>query len=104
MEKEIKMFQKIKKLFTKKAVKYKRPIAKWKRPFDWQPKEFTLQKDLPGIRKGARFQQSYQSDNIYFLAIPISGDAPEKDQVGIIQFEAQYVENNLNWFIPYINI
>ncbi len=73
-------------------------VYQWKAPPDYTPKVFILKKEMPGIRVGARFQQSFQSPNIYFFAIAISSSKPECDQVGIIRFEAQYVENNPEWF------
>jgi len=73
------------------------------RPFrevGWKPKVFVLNKDIPGVPLGTRFQQSHQSDNVYFHGFPISSERPEKDQVGIIEFEAKYVEKNPEWFCP----
>ncbi|MFH2030974.1 MAG: hypothetical protein ABIJ40_10215 [Bacteroidota bacterium] len=90
------MLQKIKNIFTKKVVRFG-PLVR-RRTYDWQPKVFILNKELPGIHKGARFQQSYQTDNVYFYGIPINGKIPQKEQVGIIQFEARHVENNPEWF------
>lgn len=76
--------------------------AKIERPHWWEPRMFILKTPLPGIKAGAIFRQTYQSDNIYFYGIPISGNIPEHHQVGIIQFEAQYVENNPEWFIDVV--
>lgn len=70
----------------------------WKAPPDYTPKVFILKKEMPGIQIGARFQQSFQSPNVYFFAIAMSGSKPKRDQVGIIRFEAQYVEDNPEWF------
>ena len=70
------------------------------RPPLWQPKVYILQKDLPMYKAGIRFQQTYQSDNVYFTGHTISANIPEKDQVGVIEFEAKYLENNPEWFAP----
>ena len=72
-------------------------MPRFSRPRGWQPKIFILQKDLPNVKKGARFQQTYQSDKVYFHGIAISSQISEKDQVGIIEFEAKDVENS-KWF------
>ena len=85
----------IKNCFKKKTIVNKPIKLKIKNTFR---KRYVLVKALPGIHRGAIFQQSYLSDNIYFYAIPISSNIPEKDQVGIIEFEAKYVENNPLWF------
>ncbi len=69
-----------------------------RRSRDWQPKIYILQKDIPGLRAGARFRQTYQSDNVYFYGIPVDTSNPGNDQVGIIKFEARVVENNPEWF------
>ena len=68
----------------------------------WESRMFILKKALPGIKEGAIFRQTYQSDHVYFHAIAISAEVPEKDQVGIIEFEARYVENNPEWFIDVV--
>lgn len=73
-------------------------MPRFTRPIGWKPKAYILQKDLPNVKKGAIFLQTYQSDNVYFYGIPISGQIPEKDQVGIIEFEAKDVENS-KWFV-----
>ena len=72
---------------------------KFNRPEGWTPKVYILQKDFPSMKKGARFRQDYCSDNVYFHAISISSTIPEKDQVGIIKFEAKDIENNKEWFV-----
>ena len=72
-------------------------VQKFLRPSNWEPKVYILQKDLPNVKRGVRFTQSYYSDNVYFCAISISSSIPEKDQVGIIEFEAKDVENS-KWF------
>lgn len=59
---------------------------------------YLLKKEIPGLNIGARFQQTSQSDQVYFHGIPVEGSKPERDQVGIIEFEAKYVENNPEWF------
>ena len=59
-------------------------------------KVYVLKKDLPGIKKGAKFQQSSIDDDIYFHGIPISSESPGK--VGIIRFDSEYVEANEKWF------
>lgn len=59
---------------------------------------YLLKKELPGLSIGARFQQTHQSDNVYFHAIPVDASKTGKDQVGIIEFEARYVEDNPEWF------
>jgi hypothetical protein len=59
---------------------------------------YILKRDLPNLCKGAIFYQSEMSDNIYFHAIAINSDIPATDQVGIIRFEANDVENNPDWF------
>ena len=74
--------------------------TRFSRPPFWQPKVYILQKDMPMYNKGTRFQQTYQSDNVYFAGHAISSNMPEKDQVGIIEIEARYVENNPEWFTP----
>lgn len=74
--------------------------TRFSRPHFWQPKVYILKKDLPMYKAGLRFQQTYQSDNVYFAGRAISTNIPEKDQVGIIEFEAEYVENNPEWFAP----
>ena len=74
------------------------------RPEGWIPKVYILQKDFLSMKKGARFQQDYCSDNVYFHAISISSTIPEKDQVGIIKFEAKDIENNKEWFILSTNL
>lgn len=67
---------------------------------EYHPEVYILKKSLPGIDKGARFQQSFPSDGkIYFHGIPILSDIPESQQVGIIEFEAQYIENSPEWFV-----
>jgi len=87
--------------FKKKPTYVPRPPrAEPFRKHYWKPRVYLLKKDLPGIQAGARFQQSYHSDNVYFHGIPISSEQPEKNQVGIIEFEAQYVESNSEWFTP----
>ena len=94
------MLSKIKKLFMKESIKPDKPNKPIPRhPPNWRPKEFVLKKDLPNVTKGAIFQQSYQSDNIYFYGIPISSKLPKSDQVGIVEFEAENVENNPKWFM-----
>lgn len=65
---------------------------------DYTPKVYVLKKEMPSLQIGARFQQSFSSTNIYFHAIPISSLKPEIDQVGMIEIEARYVENNPEWF------
>ena len=68
------------------------------RPPGWKPRIFSLQRPLPGIGLFNYFYQSKYSDFVYFCGIPISSDIPEVDQVGMIEFEAQYVEANPTWF------
>ncbi len=62
------------------------------------PKVYITKKEMPGLAIGTRFQQSRQSANVYFYGIPISGRVATRDQVGIIKFESQYVENSPEWF------
>ena len=69
--------------------------------YHWQPKRYRLKRGLPNVQRGSIFQQSYQSDNIYFYGIPIDSRKSEIDQVGIIEFEAKDVENNPNWFVKF---
>lgn len=93
----------IKRLFRKKNEKQcaiSDVSTRFSRPPFWQPKVYILQKDMPMYKAGLRFQQTYQSDNVYFAGRAISANIPEKDQVGIIEFEAEYVENNPEWFAP----
>ncbi|MFV2014862.1 MAG: hypothetical protein ACC656_05520 [Candidatus Heimdallarchaeota archaeon] len=92
-----KWFKKKNKIITE--IEFGHYVVKVDRPVMWKPKVYILQKSIPGIKPGTRFQQSYQSDNVYFYAIAISASISECDQVGIIEFEARYVENNLEWFI-----
>ena len=82
----------------KKDNKVKKTVAKLLRSYNWKPKIYILKKDLPNMKKGSKFQQSYLSDSIYFCAIPVSSKKPEKDQVGIMEFEAKDIENNFKWF------
>jgi len=63
-------------------------------------KKYRLLKDLPNVKAGATFLLSRSSSNIYFYGMPISNEAPESDQVGIVRFEKSDVENNPDWFEP----
>lgn len=92
--------KKILKLKTEQQCAISDVSTRFSRPGFWQPKVYILQKDMPMYGKGTRFQQTYQSDNVYFSGHPISASIPEKDQVGIIEIEADYVENNPEWFAP----
>lgn len=61
---------------------------------DFTPKTFILKKEMPGLPIGISFQQSAKNPNTYFYGIPVKSD----DQVGIIEFDAEYVEDNPEWF------
>lgn len=67
-------------------------------PLQIIPRVYALNKDIPGVKSGARFQMSAENPFIYFHGIPISSNIKEEYQVGIICFESKHVENNPEWF------